>query len=246
MADFVPPKREKHYLDDFKLRLIADPLPGSQKRPTLHVSVINNNPRVDVWTNKDGDKNNGSIQGKMDAVGFSTLIERFKFILNSAIPKSQISLVCSRPGQNRGEVIREATVVCGLDDNGIAYMSVVAADPDRPKIKFMFGNTQFQTLVAGNGQKLTDSEISISFALGWINLIKETMWNVLTDKYVHKEPGEKKSGGGGYEKKPWQGGQGGGGNSNWKDRQSNQQRQPEPAAAGGDAGGGGFDDDLPF
>lgn len=231
MSDFVPPKREKHYLDDFKLRLLADPVSGSQKRPSLHLTVVNNNPRFDVWTNKDGDKNNGSIQGKMDAVGFSTFLNRFLNILKNGAPKSQISLICSRPGQNRGEVIREATVVAGLDDNGIAYISVVAADPDRPKIKFMFGNSQFQTLVGGNGQKLSDSEISIAWAFGWLEAIERTIGNIFTDKYVHKEPGEKKSGGG-YQKKPYQGGGGGG--------YQNNQRQAEPATSGG------YDDDLPF
>jgi hypothetical protein len=202
------------------------------------LTVVNNNPRFDVWTNKDGDKNNGSIQGKMDAVGFSTFLNRFLNILKNGAPKSQISLVCSRPGQNRGEVIREATVVAGLDDNGIAYISVVAADSDRPKIKFMFGNTQFQTLAGGQGTKLTDSEISIGWAFGWLEAVERVIGNIFTDKYVHKEPGEKKpgggyGGGGGYQKKSYQGG---GGNSS---NQQDTQRQPAPA-------GNDFEDDLPF
>lgn len=240
--------RKKHYMDDAKLRLSAEPVSGSQKRPSLTVTVINNNPRIDVYTNLEGDKANGVIHAKMDAPTFFIFLQQLEALLDD-VPKTQYFIKNKRPGENRGEQVVESTTVIGKDEEGKAYISIIAADGDRPKIKFYFGVSYFHQLSAGNGRKLTDAEVSVIAARAWVRMMGTIIGNVLTDNYVEPEARPRKEGGGGN----WKSGGGGGG---WKggggqNRQGggggwNNNRQYQKPAATVDTGGDDFADDLPM
>lgn len=230
--------RKKHYLDDYKLRLSAEPLSGGKGRPSLCATVVNNNPRIDVYTNKPDDKNRGQITAKMDAPTMYVLLELIKSLFD-APPKTQYAIKNLRPGENK-EKIHDTTTVVGKDDQGRIYIAVLSADPERPKVNFLFGMAHYHTLAAGNGVKLTEGEISVFAARAWCNLIKELMINVMTDNYTEPPPRENKYGnkGGGGGNNNWKNRQGGGGGSNWQQRP--QRQEPETETAFGDF------DDLPM
>lgn len=60
MADFRPPPRIKNALDNRKLNLSA-PTPGAQgKYANLIWGIINNNPRITVYTGDPSEEGNAS------------------------------------------------------------------------------------------------------------------------------------------------------------------------------------------
>lgn len=227
------PQREKHALDDFKLRLSAEKLPNGKSRPTLTVTVVNNNPRFVVYTQVEGDKDNGKIQAEVDMQVMYSILEA-------------IEMVIAGPNDNRFQFVNKnftwfggkksdtpqvlSKIQIGKDNTGVVYISVLSAQNDRPKIKFPFGFSNFHQLVRpGTDEAVPESEISVLAAKGWIRLMTELLADVFVDKWT--EPQKKEGGGGGGNRGGYGGGggnRGGGGNSY------------------GASSGGDFDDDLPM
>lgn len=233
-SGFQATPREKTVLDDPKLKLYADQQTGGKGRPSLSLYYTSNNPRIDVYSNIPTDKDNGRIQAKISALVVSTMFTILEDLVkpetpvNTAYSFGNLEYTFDNNRQRSDEPKLKSKLIMGKDDAGRIYLSVLSWDNDRPKIKFMFGLDQFHTLAKiENGKQvpLSDGEISVLVAKGWLNQVRGLYNVVAVDQYKHKTPGDK----------------GGSGNNNGGGGYNRNNSAPAPAASDG-----GFDDDLPF
>jgi hypothetical protein len=241
--------RKKNILDDMKLRLSAEPVSGSRKRPSLSFPVIFNNPRIDVYTNVENDKNRGIISAKMDTPTFYQLMDlvisvanhdgEVKYTIDNFAPDKTPN---EGGGYQKRDPIKQSTTVIGKDKEGVVYIAILDAEPDRPKIRFPFSLGIYHKLTRA-GQGLTKGEESALAAKAWARLLADLTGHVLHSEYTPPPPRPE---GGGYQKKPWSGGGGGGGGGGY---------QKKPWQGGGGGGGSrppavsdddGFADDIPI
>lgn len=227
--------------------MFADPVEGSQKRPSLRVGVFGNVPRITVKTNLQGDINHGKIDFNMDLATFAVgmaylndLVEGKEGIDNELKLEYQDDFVA---GKKLDKIITLATWVIGKAADGRIYMAVISSQQSRPRIRFFFGPTKYHNLKKGDGSQLDAGKISQAYARGFARSSEPLVYSLLTgstfDPNAKNVANPANFGGGAG------GGQGGG-----------QQRQgggaPRPQYNQGGGGGapkanfdGGFDDALP-
>lgn len=228
-------KREKTALDHMKLRMYGEKIDGSKNAPSfLFYMTEDGNPRIDVYTGVDGDKDNGLIRAAMDIRTACAFIELGKHVINHDGP-CRFYIDNSNytwPGGKRSDSpsLISKTVV-GKAEDGRIYFSVVANG--RPKAIFYMTSPFFHKITDAEGNKLDVAFESRLFTAGYLEHVGKLLPSVATQIYKEPAPrGQHGNGGGGnnYNKGN------GGGNSNYS--------KPAPKASSG--GGDGFDDDIPF
>lgn len=234
-------------LDDYKLRLSTSPVNGSKGRPALSVTFTGANPRINVYTEVDGDKNNGKIQAKMDLYDFYEILEVLDQVAstNDEVRWVKELKQPSKPEQNedgtfgkKGPPEIVATVLVGRDNSGRVFISVLSPDGDRPKIQFFFGDHYYSKLVrkSAPSEFIPDREVSTIAARAWVTLYRQ----LLAVQFItgFKKP-EKKEGGNDSFKKQSQPSK-----SYGSDGSANSLDESSSVSSGG---GGAFeDDDFPF
>lgn len=173
----------KTAMDEYKLKLSAPLQDGQTKAATLSVGLINNSPRINVWTNINGDKDNGRISAPMDSITFIALIGELEKIIDGE-NDVQVKIV-NRTGKP-GETFVVSTTVLGKDKEGRVFISVVAEN--RPKIKFTFLPSEWHMLTHKDGTPYTESALSVTYAKAWSRLLSSLLPTVLTNYYVQPEP----------------------------------------------------------
>lgn len=176
------PTREKTILDDTKFKLSTEEVKGGKGRPTLSLYCANSpdpktkrvssNPRIDVYTNVPGARDNGLIRAKFD---MQTLYQLFYWLekLGSDANGTSYGIDCETNGKD-GKKILESVIVFGKDSNGRYFISVLdKKDDTSPKIRFYFSNTFYHKIRRMGGEPLTDSEISHGALMGWVNMFKQ-------------------------------------------------------------------------
>jgi hypothetical protein len=231
-------QREKTILDDPKLKLTADKLPDGDGRPTMSWYAAGNNPRIDVYTNVPSDKDNGKIRAEIDIVIAMEILEVIEEYATSGEVGCKATWENSGKGWDRAnnrptkDIFVKSKIVVGKDKEGRLYIACLAADPDRPKIRFYFGVNMFRKMFIGE-EKATDAQVSCISARAWVKAVRALMPIVLAGQYVHRTPNNNGGQQGGNNR------QGGGGYGN---RQGgNESRRPPANGTYGDEG-----DDIPF
>lgn len=241
-------------LDDRKLRLSAPPISGSKQRPQLSVAVVGGNPRINVYTNLDGDKENGRISAKMDLFAWGQLLEMIEHVCANP-DTSRLQMANKRPMEQneqspggKREPVHESTTVVGRDKDGKIYIAVLSADNDRPKVIFHFGAQYYHTIVYRDAPQnfVEDRFVSEIAAKAWVKSMRAAVMQILTDKAAEKgaaKAAKKESEGGGGGNSGGRGGYGGGG---YNKGGSGGGKSFDDDSFGGSSSGGidSFDDDL--
>jgi len=229
------PQRVKNALDHRKLNLSA-PTPGQQgKWSSLIWGFHANNPRITVWTNVPEDQTekngNGKIAANMDMPTMFAMVNLLNMAVDAEGEKrwkiENKNFIF--PGGKRSEkpvVVSETWI--GKDAEGCVFISVTARD--RPKIKFVFGSSDFHQFFHQSGEPMTKGETSVLFARGYARILEGILPGLAIANYEEPKPKEDRGGGGGNRGNYGSGG--GGGNR-----------------SGGGGGGSSFDaggDDMPF
>lgn len=237
MGDFQAPQRVKTALDNNTMKLYADAIEGSGgKSPSLTLYHINNNPRIDVWTQVQNDKDKGLIRAKIS----NKQLYQIYYILQMLINKPEDDRVFvievkshtfnpSAGGRSKEAVLSES-IYLGRSKEGEIFISIISADNSRPKIRFMFREDRYHPIGLRSGV-LTKAESSNIAAFSWAECVKNLYAGVAVNEYTHEDRSQNGKGG--------KGGAGGGNNRGGGGGYNK----------GGNSGGGGYDDgddDLPF
>lgn len=239
MAEVV--ERKLTALNESKLRIFGEPVNGARRSPWIGVSVFRNNPRLEVQTNVEGDKNYGFINGNLDAASFFMMAKVLDWVIAHDGPTQRRVTNGTGP---LNEIVPASTIYLGKDDEGCIYISVIDADKDRPKIKFIFTPSNYHTLTDGQGGALSKAEISQFHAAGWMELICRLLPVVLGNDYIPPPPRDDKPA---YQgKKQWNNNDGGQ-KKQWNSGGGNKPAHDNNAAPTKPASDGNWgDDDFPM
>lgn len=263
MAEFNNrPAAPSNALKDSKLKLVGDAHEKAvikydkPQPPTLAWGIKDNQPRAIVYTNVEGDKQDGKIEAAMDAFTFQAIMEAIRIYADGGMvdDKPIVGITCSGflwTGNGKSEKpMVLSTVFVGRNRDGVVVLSVQSSDKSRPKLSFKLHPTEWHGGVDQTGQPLSSQAISRLYAKGYANLVEGIVEQLLVNEHVswetirdRKGKGNGQSGGGGFNRNNGGNNRGGysGGGGNGAPRQNNYSNNSEPAA-----GGGNYDDDIPF
>lgn len=230
--------------------MFADPVEGSQKRPSLRFGVYSNVPRITVKTNLQGDMNNGKIDFNMDLATFAVgmaylqdLAEGKPDTPNELKLEYQDDFVA---GKKLDRVMTLATWVIGKAQDGRIYMAILSSQQSRPRIRFFFGPTKYHNLKSGDGSPIGADKMSQAYARGLARSFEPMVHQLLTGSSF--DPNAKNvanpanfNGGGGNGGGQRQGGGGGGYNRGGNGGGGGGRPQPQGTGGGLDS----FGDELP-
>lgn len=247
-------------LMDNKLRLVAPPHEKAvikyerPQQPTLAVRIKDNQPRFLVYTNVEGDKDNGRIEAAMDMPTFAAVMECIVEMAGNPDAEPMM-FECKNwvwPGGKRSETPVVTCWVVVAHDRNTGWLSIClkAYDKARPLIVFPIAPTEYHNCCDRTGAVADNKTTSRLYAKGWAKWISAIVAHLLVSEHAsadeikaRKEAAQAargNGGGGGYNK----GGQGGynKGNQQGGYNKGNQGGyNSKPAAAPAD-----IDDDIPW
>ena len=215
-----PPQRTLSALDEMKLRLNAPPVNGGKRKPSLSVKTVKNNVHITVFTNVDGDKNNGKSNAAMDSVAFFMFFAALDNVINSPTPLKRVipnKNFTYDNNQRSNEIKLISNTIIEKEEDGSVYIAVL--NGQTTPVKFYFIPSDFHTLLDGSGQPVSRGELTQTYAKAWREIISKLTAHVLAENFVEPPPREP-YGGGSY-----------GGNSNGnRGNGGGQQQRTAPAA----------------
>lgn len=230
---FQAPPRPKNALDEYKLRLSCPPVQGANKPGSWAISLVANNPRIDVYTNVPNDKNNGNIRGAMDMPSFYLLLQMMRKAVtledNQVLKLQNLNHVFFG-GERSAEPKLVSTTLVGRDKDGVLFLACVAKD--RPYLKFNMLPSNYHVMIGVNGEPVSKREASDYYLAGYATMLENMMAATAVANYTEPKPKDGQNGG------QRQGG-GGGGSNNYNNNRNN-----NGGGGGGqrnDWGGGGND-----
>lgn len=234
----------KTALDHSKIAILGQPVNGSKKQPRFCVTLINNNPRIKVFPNVDGDEK--AIVGKLDSLGFAGMIESILDVATGKREKAGFELKDHTFYEKKRspEPVVEAKLTIGKD-NGVVFMALTAKN--RPLLKFPFTYGSYIRPLGEDGNPMSPQDESVHAAKAYCSYVSKLMTAVTAANYIKPEPpaggngwGNKDNGGGGGGWKGNNGGNGGG----WNKNNNNGGGWNKSSNNGG--GEKSFDDDIAF
>lgn len=247
-------------LMDNKLRLTA---PAHEKavikfdrpqQPTLAVRIKDNQPRFLVYTNVEGDKDNGRLEAAMDAFTMAAILEAVIEMADNPDAEPMM-FECKNfvyPGGKRSEtpVVVNWVVVAHDRNTGCLSIAIKAYDKARPLIVFPIMPTEYHNVCDRNGNVVDNKTTSRLYAKGWAKWIGSIVQQLLVNDHLSADEIKARKeaaaaarggngGGGGYNKGGYnKGGQQGGGNGGYNKGGYNNRPAAAPAAE--------VDDDIPW
>lgn len=252
---FTAPPREKTLLDEYTLRLVAEPEDSAMERfgrkqnPTFAVGVRKGGKvAFTVYTNVKEDKNNGKIEANMSLYDFNAVLAAIQELADGKIPeKRHIPFENKRPvfkdGKPSDTLFTESTTIVGLDKDDAIFIALSAKS--RPSIRFYFLPDGHRNLAYTDGTPVPKSVITRLYAKGILETLRQLVVPIAIAGY--EPPAPKEGGGGGsgggynkpYEKKSYS-------NNNDRGGYSNSRSSRDDSS---DDGFGGemesYDDDIP-
>lgn len=202
------PARKKNALDNRKLRLTAKNAEGRQA--TLGVTLVNNNPRITVYPNLQGDTQ--PVQAKFDLPGFEALLvllERAIAFKPGTEAEFRKKAVTMRPnfkgqGQRPDGVVTDAECWVGKDKEGCIWICV--NQYQKPAIKFIIINNEYLQFRHSTDEQFSVADASELYATAWVRMLSRLLSNVAVTEFVEEKPRDQQGGnnnrgggnGGGY------------------------------------------------
>ena len=189
MAEYAKPL-PKTIFDDYKLRLTAPKPDGQRRAATLRVTVLRNNPRIEVYTEVEGAPNSGRITAPMDPQTFFALIDLIKERIEG--PADESRAVINKVGAPTDKKIVSKTIV-GKDVQGRMYIALQASG--QTTVRFIFLPSDWHVLLHKDGTPYTEAELSIVYANAWCELFTQLVPMAMVAHYEEPLPRDQQSGG---------------------------------------------------
>lgn len=242
--------RHSNALMEAKLRLVAPPHEKAvvkydrPQQPTLQVRVRDNQPGFVVYTNVEGDKDNGRIEAALDAPTFYAIMTAIELMADN--PDAEpLMFECKGyafiGGKRSDKPLTKCHVVLARDRNtGALSICLKPYDKSRPLIPFAFGPSEWHNVCDRTGAVVPTAEYSRLYAKGWARLQQSLVAQVLMTEHVSADELRAKR----EANKAARGGGNGGGNYNRNNGGGNgggYNNRPAAAPAPAD-----MDDDIPW
>lgn len=210
--------------------LYAQPVQGSQKRPSIRFNVRGNVPTVVVKTGVEGDENHGKIDFRTDLATFAAAIHYAKQLANNVpdIPQKRIFIYQDDflAGKKMDKVIALSKWEIGRAQDGRVYMAVLSTKASRPRVPFYFGPSKYHSIQNGDGSEITPKEMSEAYCIGFLVPAEAIVYNLMVTQFDENAKnvanpanfGGGNGGGGGGQRQggnSYSGGGNRGGNSNY-------------------------------
>ncbi|WBF04831.1 hypothetical protein [Erwinia phage vB_Ea277G] len=252
--------RPTRLLDDWNMRLFADPLNGGDKQPFMFWDFrYEENGKVaipHIGVNLRTDDKNSRIDFYTDPENLQIILDELHAIASGTRDFFKVgNMVLWKFGKKLDKKELDVSLVIMRDNDGVFFG---LAQQGRPSVKFYFKPGRDVVYQAKDGSILPNNEASMLVARAKAKIFERQFFRLIDAGYMDRDEvkvaSENKrknafsgrNGGG-------NGGQGGGG---WGKPQQNQQQQaPQQQATGGGWGGetgggsatgGDFDSDIPF
>lgn len=161
--------------------------PGVEGRTSrLQWVVRDANPRITVYTGIPNDPGYGMISAAMNPETFFVMLELLERIALGE-PNTKNMITCKTSSRTEdgttGERRLVSTVWLGKDAEGIVWISVVAADETRPKIKFEFQISFYHELLKSNGTALSAAESSVLQTISVVKALRN-IYSIHTSEFA--------------------------------------------------------------
>jgi len=187
---FKPEPRAKTALDNRKLSLTAPHPKLEGVYSSLNWMLVNNNPRIVVYTNDPDEngnpaKNYGKITANLDLGVFASILTELKRIIESKeadkCSVDNFNYVYT-DGVRADKPSIVSTLWFGKDEDGVIWISVTAKD--RPAIRFTFAPSTFHHFKKADGTDFTTAEASQLFAKSYLRILENIMSTLAVTEYV--------------------------------------------------------------
>lgn len=228
MSDYRPQPKVT-ILKDWKLRLSADPVNGSKRRPSLTWNTSAKGFVIQVYTNVDSDHNGGQIKAILDIPTFFAFTGMLEKAIESQGTFMQ-AIECKDYtwiNRKRSDTpVKQAKLVVGKDDAGMVYIAVTSDKTS--KVVFRFKVPFLYDIKTADGEMLPEAEGSKMYAKAYLKALSAFVPELMRIEYKGKEDKSNQ----GNSNNNYSGGNGGG-------NYSNKQNNTPPTS-------NDFDDELPF
>lgn len=253
-------QRKKNALDNRKLKLSAKNQEGGYAG--LVWGLINNNPRITVYTGIESDREKGGIQGAFNTIGFYMFLELLKeaaeFKPSEGKPEYRREVELLRPNFPRGGgrpdgVVTASKAFVGQNKDGLVWISITAHN--RPMVQFIITHDEYHKYKFETGENYSPSDASKLAAKAYYNVLSKIYAHLQVTEFKEEERkqgsgqgggGQRQGGGGNYNR-------GGGGGGNYSNNGGGGGNYNRGGGNGGGSGGGGggshaelAEEDLPF
>lgn len=238
MAEFNPnnlPPLPKTAYNEFKLRVNGSaPLDGAQYPPSLGVSMVQNQPRIEIFTGTKQDGKNLVLRAKFDTDNFYSVLAALGELVDG--DNDTMIKVANLQGPPHN-LFKDSTLVFGKDAEGVMFMSVMKKNAPNIKIKLL--PSKYHNWTERDGAAMSEARVSRYFTKGWIKRNENIMANVLDTHFTERQPGGNRGGGGGNFNR-------GGGGNNYGGNRGGGNNYNSGGSGGGNSGGGDFGDEFPM
>jgi hypothetical protein len=176
MSDMKAPRIQ----DLSKFTMFADAPGGGGQRSKLQWSIRGGNPRITIFTFNPVTNKNDIISAPLTPEVFLLFCDQFLSIINNNATNVKAKLdtyIGLRDEANKltGEKRLLSELWYGVDENGLAWISVT--EGDKPKVKFTFSLWAYNKIYKSDGSELTATEVSRAMADSTISALKNIYIN---------------------------------------------------------------------
>ena len=186
------PQKPKNLTHNLKLRLLAPKLPNGNWEPSLSVVVTGNNIKIDVWSNRDGDRDKGNVNAMVSPVELLVMLQAINKAATVAANEQTLRLAFQEQqweGGRPGASYTGATCYIGKDSEDYIYISLVRTNHE--PIKFRFMSPKTGNLIGPDGNALDPLVENKMYASAWAKLMEIVVFNTINDTYVPPVPKQK-------------------------------------------------------
>lgn len=173
MSDYKPPLN----VLEFPRATLYTPAPGTDnERASLGWSLLNDNPRVTVWTRSD-DKEKGPITAGIGHEALEGILSEARKLFESGQVDTLAfdNLTSLRADEtSRSERVIKSSLMFGRDPDGICFISLISSDDSRPQIVFPFKGLEWH-VGRRKSKPFTAAENSTIQAIAMVNYIGKCM-----------------------------------------------------------------------
>ena len=198
-------QKPKNLTHDRKLKLLAPTLEGGNWEPSFSVIVTGNNVKLEVWSNRDGDRDKGQVVAKPTLVELLAVLQAVETSTDNADGEINFSYEFKEQqfeGGRPGPYYTVAQLYVGKDKEGYCFISLIRKN--HQPIPFRFMSPKSGSLAGPGGNAIDPLTENKLFAKAWAKTMEKIVIGTITKTYVAPPPKEPRGNGYSQQQAPQQ------------------------------------------